>query len=280
MQTERPACRQAFTLIELLIVIAIIAILAALLLPVLATANERGKRVQCINNMRQLAITWVLYASDYNDFIVANGPTIQGGSLTQKLWIQGEFYYPQDSINTNLLIDPRYALFAPYLKTVSVYHCPTDRPVTISGVKYSELRSYSLNAYAGWVINYGWDTRLSPTGAYKIFLKTSDMTSPTPADLMLFGDIYPDSICWPYFGVNMGSGGTPSPVSDAFFNYPGVFHNEGAVFGFADGHAARQKWRDPRTIAAKSTAYHNHDDSSPNNVDLDWLRLHTTIPAH
>ena len=35
-----------------------------------------------------------------------------------------------------------------------------------------------------------------------------------------------------------------------------------------------------RTIAAKSSNYHAHDDSSPNNVDINWLRLHATSPIH
>ena len=72
-----------FTLIELLIVIAIIAILAALLLPALNKARDKGKTISGVNNLKQLGNIMAFYQADYNDYFPATYDP-----FAKKIWFQ------------------------------------------------------------------------------------------------------------------------------------------------------------------------------------------------
>ncbi len=262
------AASPGFTLVELLVVIAIIGILASLLMSCFAAVKAKAKRIQCINNVNQLGLAWQLYAYDSTDKLVANGSTVPGGSLNQRMWVQGAFYYPQDQTNGALLYNPAYAMIAPYMQSPGIYHCPSDRP---SGTAVERTRSYGLNAWMGWT--GAWDVRLGTVSdPSMIFSKITQIAN--PSEYFTFGDLNWNSICWPYFGVDVRP-----PGEEQIFNYPASYHEKSGVIGFADGHVQAHRWQDPRTIAAASPDFHAHDDPSPTNADMVWLRNHATIPT-
>jgi prepilin-type N-terminal cleavage/methylation domain-containing protein len=112
------APRSAFTLIELLVVIAIIAILAALLLPALAAAKEKARSALCLGNLKQLALAYVMYPNDYNDYLMSN-PALtdaQGGTTNIQNWVQGYLGWTAntpDNTNTAYLVGALPALIPP-----------------------------------------------------------------------------------------------------------------------------------------------------------------------
>ena len=94
---------KCFTLIELLIVIGIIALLAAMLLPALRNAKEKGKQISCLSNMKQISVAFLQYDIDSNGWYPAGTPTdtAPNGSWCYSLsdylgmgWPESNPYYP------------------------------------------------------------------------------------------------------------------------------------------------------------------------------------------
>jgi len=113
------------TLIELLCVIAIIALLAALLLPAVGQANARARRIQCIDHLRQVAVGFVSFANEHNGQFPMAVPASAGGSLEfarSSYLNQGDFYFSFRHFQaaSNELVTPRLVV------------CPADtrRPAT------------------------------------------------------------------------------------------------------------------------------------------------------
>ena len=263
-ERTRAENKPAFTLVELLLVLGVIGILTAVLLPALQNAKEHAKRIQCINNEKQLAATWFLYATDHTDKLVANGIPIRVPTANIK-WVQGQFVIPEDSTNSEWILNPQWALYAKYIHNPGIYVCPGD-PATVDykGSSYPRVRSYAMNNFLGWE---GIPSTDIPMADWVTPQKFGDV--PNPSGIFLIPDVNAKSICWPYFGTYMDR--------DDFFNFPGAAHNRGGVISFCDGHVNRHRWLDPNTIVGYSDNYHRHDDSFPGNPDLHWLQAHATV---
>lgn len=254
-------------------VIAVIAILAALLLPALSGAKARAVAIQCLGNARQLGLTLSLYATDQAERLPLNGYGAHRTPGAPRLWVGGdEHTHPGAFTNTALLVDRQWALFADYLRTPAVYRCPADRSTAeVGDWTGRRIRTFALNGYVAWAFPEARD-KVDPS--YRSFRTTGDFSGANPAGLLTFIDTAPLNVCFPAFVIIQGPSGL-------YWHRPTVNHSGAGTLMFADGHGEIHKWLEPGTREAAGTGGEgdgSHFVWQRGNRDLRWLQEHATVP--
>jgi prepilin-type N-terminal cleavage/methylation domain-containing protein len=239
----RSSFKSGFTLIELLVVIAIIAVLAAMLLPALARAKGKAKTIACVSNNRQIALAFLMYAGDFNDYL----PPLNTGNWTIGL-------RPQDLWYFTILDNGKYLTKSSV--TNNVWRCPVvtaaDIDPTITALFNFPCEGYGPmengnGDYTGGVIRYGIDLNRAPLGSKKLTQFTH------PSSLWLIGDVgvpkknqNPSRFFMPS-GYNTELT-TYQPYPDKFLGWdkkqPACRHYSRAAFSVCDGHADNWTWAD------------------------------------
>jgi len=235
MLSPRPRRSVGFTLIELLVVIAIIAILAGMLLPALAKAKEKGQRIACLNNLRQIALFMQFYTDDNGEVFPAHrnqGLATSDSSYSLTNW-WGTAIIPYGSSQSNL------------------FRCPAIKGKRRDNGIAWEWRfdchqvGYGMNAYflgmhpypGGSITISGIEFNTSP------WFKRTAILSPT--DNLVVGDgqpygtgqpIWSSSLWWPNSCMDRETSG-----SRAFEGIDIERHRGTGIAVFNDGHAAVRK---------------------------------------
>jgi prepilin-type N-terminal cleavage/methylation domain-containing protein len=223
----------AFTLIELLVVIAIIAILASLLLPALARSKNEAKKANCLSNLKQLQLCYIMYYQDYNGRLVPNDAN-SGTEFTDS-WMTGNVRTNTSTLN---IIN---GMLYPYNKSTGIYVCPAAFPVTLPA---SPANPHPVPTPL--TLNYSMDYNLGSTNpSYATYNRTLDRQinkNPGPAQHSVFWHEDERSIdnasfgIWPY-------------GSYSWWNVPTSIHTKGCCLSFFDGHAEYWRWLGTAVLA-------------------------------
>jgi prepilin-type N-terminal cleavage/methylation domain-containing protein len=282
-----------FTLIELLAVIAIVAVLMAILFPILNRAREAGRRAKCLGNLRQIQTAWFAYAVDHGDCIV-NGCMVQGTvpddwcNRYGRGWLMGlPPKLPEDATQGEEIM--RTGALAPYVGDVHVYMCPARYRNLIKGEgELQWLSSYCvvppMNTWAPEVSAIlDQDIRAhNDIGRTVLFVrKTSELVDPGPSSRMVFldqgrGGAFGGWILGAWGHYNGWGPAGAGPFGTA------IHHNKGTCMSFADGHGEYWRWQDPRTIAWEEACLEywagtRPRPSHPGPESPDYHRLHRAI---
>lgn len=252
LNPRRPA---AFTLIEVLVVVAIIALLVAILLPSLSRAKEVSRRTVCLYNLKTLGQCWQLYYTEAKGAFMGGAAASEQESNPRFLernppsWTRfiGTLPASEPVVRQNWALT-NGAMYK-YARYLDVYHCPTNPK--------HEIRTYSSN----WGISGykdGWNGR----SAWRI-----DQLK-TPGARMVFLCDFPE---------NWDATWTITPNRFQFWNPLSARHDKATTFGFADGHSELWRWTDPDTIKFVAMTWHEAENYNapvmPNNRDIKRLQL-------
>ncbi|HMP82325.1 MAG TPA: type II secretion system protein [Verrucomicrobiota bacterium] len=270
------AGRSAFTLVELLVVIALIGILAGILLPALGQARVRAHAIFSLNNTRQLTTAWLLYADDNSGRFAYNlggdATRMTVARRTDQNWVNNILTWDLSPDNTNAATITQASLGNYAARSVPIYRCPTDTALSAVQARAGwrqRIRSYSMNAMIG---DAG---ELSKTG-YNVnnprYVQFFNVTAvPDPANVFVFIDEHPDSINDGYF-LNKAYTGQ-------WVDLPASHHNGAGVVAFVDGHSELHRWESPSTKRPERPDGAGLPFSIPRTewADYNWVISHMSV---
>jgi prepilin-type processing-associated H-X9-DG protein len=245
-------------LIELLVVVSIIAVLAALLLPSLSKSKGRAQGINCVSNIKQLSLAWSLYADDNGDLLVNNYGKPQT-LATRQTWANNVEDWLNSDDNTNIIYLTQ-AKLGPYDNhSARIYKCPSDRSVAADGPR---IRSMSMNAMVG---DPGELTnRFNPL--YAQFFKGAQI--PNPSGIFVFLDEHPETINDGFF-VNR--------LEDyQWGNLPASYHDGATSLSFADGHTESHRWAVAGTLRPSVEGGVGGIIPAAPPADFEWLKQRTS----